>query len=98
MLIAAFISVLLIFMIAMGFEIFLALGVAGALGILLSKGANMLVLATTSFYGQLDVFEMIALPLFILMGHVLSKTPIGKDLFQAASNWLSWLPGLRLPV
>ncbi len=93
MLIAAFISVLLILMIAMGFEIFLALGVAGALGILLSKGANMLVLATTSFYGQLDVFEMIALPLFILMGHVLSKTPIGKDLFQAASNWLSWLPG-----
>lgn len=93
MLVAVFVSVLLIVMIALGFEIFLALGVAGALGILLAKGTHMLVLATTSFYGQLDVFEMIALPLFILMGHVLSKTPIGKDLFQAASNWLSWLPG-----
>ena len=87
------VSVLLIVMIALGFEIFLALGVAGVLGILLSKGAHMLVLSTTSFYGQLDVFEMIALPLFILMGHVLSKTPIGRDLFQAGSNWLSWLPG-----
>ena len=93
MIVAIFVSILLIIMIALGFEIFLALGVAGALGIVLSKGTHMLVLATTSFYGQLDVFEMIALPLFILMGHVLSKTPIGKDLFQAASNWLSWLPG-----
>jgi len=93
MITAACVSVLLIVMIALGFEIFLALGVAGVLGIVIAKGAHMLVLATTSFYGQLDVFEMIALPLFILMGHVLSKTPIGKDLFQAASNWLSWLPG-----
>ncbi len=93
MITAACVSVLLIVMIALGFEIFLALGVAGALGIIIAKGAHMLVLATTSFYGQLDVFEMIALPLFILMGHVLSKTPIGKDLFQAASNWLAWLPG-----
>jgi tripartite ATP-independent transporter DctM subunit len=36
---------------------------------------------------------MIALPLFILMGHVLAKTPIGRDLFHVASRWLSWLPG-----
>jgi TRAP-type C4-dicarboxylate transport system permease large subunit len=36
---------------------------------------------------------MIALPLFILMGHVLSKTPIGKDLFEVASKWLDRLPG-----
>ncbi|RJQ52554.1 MAG: TRAP transporter large permease [Desulfobacteraceae bacterium] len=93
MFVAALVSMLLMVMIALGFEIFLALGAAGALGILLAKGSHMLVLATTSFYGQLDVFEMIALPLFILMGHILSKTPIGKDLFQAASNWLSWLPG-----
>ncbi len=87
------VSVILIIMIALGFEIFLALGVAGVVGILLSKGPHMLALATTSFYGQLDVFEMIALPLFILMGHVLAKTPIGRDLFQAGSNWLHWLPG-----
>ncbi|MBW1713716.1 MAG: TRAP transporter large permease subunit, partial [Deltaproteobacteria bacterium] len=87
------VSVLLIVMIALGFEIFLALGLAGALGIVLSKGPHMLALTTTSFYGQLDAFEMIALPLFILMGHVLAKTPIGRDLFQAGSNWLHWLPG-----
>jgi len=83
----------LITMIALGFEIFLALGIAGALGILFTKGSAMLTLTATSFFGQLDVFEMIALPLFILMGNVLAKTEIGKDLFQAGSNWLHWLPG-----
>jgi len=93
MIVSLFVSFLLIIMIGLGIEIFLALGVAGALGIVLSKGFSMLALATTSFYGQLDVFEMIALPLFILMGHVLAKTPIGRDLFQAGSNWLYWLPG-----
>jgi C4-dicarboxylate transporter, DctM subunit len=93
MIVSLIVSLLLVGMIALGVEIFLALGVAGALGIALTKGSHMLIITATSFYGQLDVFEMIALPLFILMGHVLSKTPIGKDLFQAASNWLSWLPG-----
>jgi C4-dicarboxylate transporter DctM subunit len=87
------VCVLLILMIGLGYQIFLALGVAGTLGILLSKGPAMLTLTATSFYGQLDAFEMIALPLFILMGHVLAKTPIGKDLFEVGSNWLYWLPG-----
>lgn len=93
MIVPVIVSIILIVMIALGFEIFLALGVAGVTGILLSKGPHMLALSTMSFYGQVDAFEMVALPLFILMGHVLAKTPIGKDLFQAGSNWLHWLPG-----
>lgn len=78
---------------ACSFPIFLSLGVAGVLGLLLSKGTAFLGLAITSFFGQLNGFEMIALPLFILMGQVLSKTPIGRDLFEAATRWLSWIPG-----
>lgn len=93
MLIPIIVCISLMGMIALGFEIFLALGVAGALGIWLAKGPAMLTLAATSFFGQLDAFEMIALPLFILMGNVLAKTSIGKDLFQVGSNWLHWLPG-----
>ena len=88
--------VIMIFMLLLlgtGFPIFLALGGAGAIGLFLAKGPIALALATTSFFGQLNSFEMIALPLFILMGHVLSKTPIGKDLFEVASKWLNRLPG-----
>lgn len=91
--VAALCSVVLLILIFSGLHIYLALGLSGALGLLLTKGWNALALAPTSFFGQLNSFEMIALPLFILMGHVLAKTPIGRDLFHAAARWLSWLPG-----
>ena len=93
MIIAAFCSILLLILIVCGVHIYLALGISGSLGLLLSRGWTGLALASTSFFGQLNGFEMIALPLFILMGHVLAKTPIGRDLFHAASRWLSWIPG-----
>ncbi|RPJ69640.1 MAG: TRAP transporter large permease subunit, partial [Desulfobacteraceae bacterium] len=86
-------SLLLLALIVAGVNIYAALGLSGALGLLLTRGMNALALVPTSFFGQLNSFEMIALPLFILMGHVLAKTPIGRDLFFAASRWLSWLPG-----
>ncbi|MEW6262019.1 MAG: TRAP transporter large permease subunit [Thermodesulfobacteriota bacterium] len=90
---AAICAVVLLSLIIFGVHIFLALGVAGAIGLVMTGGLNALALATTSFFGQLNSFEMIALPLFILMGHVLAKTPIGRDLFHVASRWLNWLPG-----
>ncbi len=93
MAVAAICSILLLILIIAGVHIYLALGVSGALGLLLTRGMNALALAPTSFFGQLNSFEMIALPLFILMGHVLAKTPIGRDLFHCAYRWLNWLPG-----
>lgn len=86
-------TLLLLFLIFFGVEIFIALGVAGTLGILLFRGPDALTLAITSCFGQITTFELLALPLFVLMGHVLGKSPIGRDLFSAATRWLSWLPG-----
>lgn len=93
MLAAIVASVTLIVLILAGAHIFLALGIAGALGLFLVGGTGALSFASTSFFGQLSSFEMIALPLFILMGHVLASTPIGRDLFYAATRWLGWLRG-----
>lgn len=91
---AGIISVSLLFLlIFFGVEIFVALGAAGTLGLWLARGSDMLALAPTSLFGQLNSFEMIAVPLFILMGNVLAKTPIGRDLFYAAARWMNWLPG-----
>lgn len=91
--IAIVVAILLLVLITFGVPIYLALGTCGALGLLLTRGVHALAFLPTSFFGQLNSFEMIALPLFILMGHVLAKTPIGRDLFFAASRWLCWLPG-----
>src|SRR3972149_6215268 len=84
---------LLLVLIFLGVDIFISLGVAGILGILLFRGPDALTLAITSCFGQITTFELLALPLFVLMGHVLGKSPIGGDLFNVATRWLSWLPG-----
>ena len=86
-------TIVLLFLIFLGVEIFIALGVAGILGILLFRGPDALTLAITSCFGQITTFELLALPLFVLMGHVLGKSPIGGELFNVATRWLSWLPG-----
>jgi tripartite ATP-independent transporter DctM subunit len=91
--ISLLLTILLLVFIFLGVEIFIALGVAGSLGILLFRGPDALAFALTSFFGQVTTFELLALPLFVLMGHVLGKSPIGGDLFNVATKWLSWLPG-----
>ncbi len=83
----------LLALIVAGAPIFLALGASGLLGLFLARGQLALALAPSSLFGQLSSFELIALPLFILMGFVLVETPIGKDLFRAAAYWLNWLRG-----
>jgi tripartite ATP-independent transporter DctM subunit len=91
--ISLLLTVLLLILIFLGVDIFISLGVAGVLGILLFRGPDALTLAITSCFGQITTFELLALPLFVLMGHVLGKSPIGGDLFNVATRWLSWLPG-----
>lgn len=85
--------VLLLGLIGFGAPIFLALGVSGLLGLWMARGSMAFFFAPTSFFGQLNSFELIALPLFILMGNILGATPVGKNLFHAAALWLQWLRG-----
>ncbi len=87
------VTLLLLFLIFFGVDIFIALGLAGTLGLLLFRGPDVLAFAATSFFGQVTTFELLALPLFVLMGHVLAKSPIGADLYHVGARWLSWLPG-----
>jgi tripartite ATP-independent transporter DctM subunit len=87
------VTLLLLFLIFFGVDIFIALGVAGSVGLLLFRGPDALAFTSTSFFGQTTTFELLALPLFVLMGHVLAKSPIGADLYHVGARWLSWLPG-----
>ncbi|MBS9403288.1 TRAP transporter large permease [Halomonas sp. TRM85114] len=85
--------VLLIGLIAFGVPIFLALGLSGLLGLYMARGSLAFFFAPSSLFGQLNAFELIALPLFILMGNFLGATPVGSSLFTAAVRWLNWLRG-----
>ena len=44
-------------------------------------------------YGTMDSFELLAVPLFLLMSNVLLKGGVGKDLFSAVQSWVGHWPG-----
>lgn len=84
---------LLLGLIAIGAPIFLALGASGLLGLYMARGSLAFFFGPTSLFGQLNSFELLALPLFVLMGNFLAATPVGTNLFRAAVVWLHWLRG-----
>ena len=44
-------------------------------------------------YGTMDSFELLAVPMFLLMSNVLLKANVGRDLFAAVQSWVGHLPG-----
>lgn len=80
-------------LIGIGAPIFLALGAAGLLGLYMARGAMALFFGPTSLFAQLNSFELLALPLFVLMGNFLSATPVGENLYRAAALWFSRVRG-----
>ena len=44
-------------------------------------------------YGTMDSFELLAVPMFLLMSNVLLKGNVGKDLFAAVQSWIGHWPG-----
>ena len=44
-------------------------------------------------YGTLDSFELLAVPMFLLMSNVLLRGGVGRDLFTAVQSWVGHWPG-----
>lgn len=87
------VALILLALIGVGAPIFLALGAAGLTGLFMARGSMAFFFAPSSFFGPLNSFELIALPLFILMDDFLSATPVSANLFRAPAMWLQWLRG-----
>lgn len=73
--------------------LFVALGLAGLLGLFLLQGTTGLELAPLALTDQLQTFTLVAVPLFILLGEVLSVAGLGATLFETAHKWLNRVPG-----
>lgn len=80
-------------LIALRAPIFVALGFSGMLGLYLLQGLTGLEQIPISLVGQLQDFALVAAPMYILMGEVLSVSGLGRDLFKAAHHWLGRMPG-----
>ncbi|MBY8977473.1 TRAP transporter large permease subunit [Rhodobacteraceae bacterium NNCM2] len=54
-----------------------------------------LVAVPQRLYGTMDSFELLAVPLFLLMSNMLLQGGVGKDLFAAVQSWVGhWAGGL----
>ncbi len=66
----------------------------GALGVVLLwlKGLPLIAVPQRLF-GTMDSFELLAVPLFLLMSNVLLKGGVGRDLFASVQAWVGHWPG-----
>ena len=67
---------------------------AVALGFLLVfDGLGALLILPDLFYGGLDSFALLSIPMFIVMGGAIASSRAGADLYEALDRWLTRVPG-----
>jgi C4-dicarboxylate transporter DctM subunit len=92
-LVSIILIVLLIILLGLGTPIAFCLGFLGCAAIVgLLDVNNLYQIAEIAAATGTNLF-MLTLPLFILMAEVVSFSGVGDDLYTAAHDWLSWLPG-----
>ena len=92
--ITAIVLVLLFCMLFIGTPVALALAIAGSLGLYMMGGAPMLlgILQTTPL-STASSYELITIPMFILMAEFVVLSGVADDLFDAAAAWIGRLRG-----
>lgn len=86
-------AVLLLFLMV-GFPVALSMGLAGATGIWMVAGdVTLLSILRTSPMSSINNYEMVTIPLFILMAEFIIISGIAKDLFESASIWVGKVRG-----
>jgi tripartite ATP-independent transporter DctM subunit len=88
--------VLLFTLLAGGLWIGLALGVTGSLMLALFRDIPLFKLVPQQVWNILTTQELLALPLFILMGEILFRTRLSQSLFAGVAPWAGLLPGRLL--
>jgi len=76
-------------------------GVSVATGLLIVAAGFLLVfdglrsmeLLPEIFFGKLDNFALLSIPMFIIMGASIASTRAGADLYEALDRWLTRVPG-----
>ncbi len=65
-----------------------------ATGFLLAfEGPASFELLPELFFGKLDNFALLSIPMFVIMGASISSTRAGADLYEALERWMTRVPG-----
>ncbi|PIE10949.1 MAG: C4-dicarboxylate ABC transporter [Rhodobacterales bacterium] len=76
-------------------------GISVAAGLLVVSGGFLIVfdgmtslsLMPEIFFGKLNNFALLSIPMFIIMGAAIASTRAGADLYEALERWLTRVPG-----
>ncbi|OGP54417.1 MAG: hypothetical protein A2Y65_09540 [Deltaproteobacteria bacterium RBG_13_52_11] len=84
----------MLFLLATGMWIGLAMGIVGFLGVFCIRGfGQALNMAGAIPYENIAFYTISVMPMFVLMGYVISKTGIGSDLYYSAHKCIGQLRG-----
>jgi len=87
------ITVVTVVVLMTGAPVAFSLGIV-AVGFLLAvDGIGALSIIPNVFYGGLDDFALLSIPMFILMGGAIASSRAGPDLYEALDRWLYRVPG-----
>ncbi|MEM8849508.1 MAG: TRAP transporter large permease subunit [Pseudomonadota bacterium] len=90
--------VLLFAMLAGGLWVAMSLASVALVALLVFSNAPAGLVMATTFWGHSHSWSLAALPLFILMGEILLRSRLSKDMFSGLAPWLGGLPGRLLHV
>lgn len=83
----------LIFLLLAGLPLVFAIGGVATLFIILLWGPHALPILANRTYMAMDMFLLVAVPMFIFMGALLQRCGIAEDLYELMYHWLGGLRG-----
>ncbi|MGC8719558.1 MAG: TRAP transporter large permease [Thermodesulforhabdaceae bacterium] len=88
----------LLFWLASGLWIGLALALVGYIGMLLFTNRPIGDSMVMTIWGSMSSWTLTALPMFVWMGEILFRTRLSEDIFKGIAPWLEKIPGRLLHV
>ena len=83
----------LLVLLVTGMPIAFALGAVSVGTLVLYDGWDTIGTLGETFFGGLNSFGLVSIPMFILMGAAVASSPAGRDLYEALDRWLYRVPG-----
>ena len=76
-----------------GMPVAFALGLVSVAALVAVEGVDSVGMLAENFFGGLDDFTLVSIPMFVLMGAAVASSRAGKDLYEALDRWLYRVPG-----
>src|SRR5271166_6072447 len=89
----AVVLVITLLVLLSGAPVAFGLGATSVVFILIFQGVDALHVVAETYYGGLNDFTLVSIPMFVMMGAAIGSSPAGKDLYEALDRWLYRLPG-----